>query len=84
MVAKELENPFTNLEHDHASCVVEALNAAKVACKKSGERLTPLRLKVLELKSLEQLVQMKKLKLQKLMDTKMLLIIQKMILQKKL
>ena len=49
MIAKELENPFTDLEHDHASCVVEALNAAKVACKKSGERLTPLRLKVLEL-----------------------------------
>ena len=47
MIAKELENPFTNLEHDHASCVVEALNAAKTACKKNGERLTPLRLKVL-------------------------------------
>ena len=49
MIEKELENPFTDLEHDHDSCVVEALNAAKVACKKSGERLTPLRLKVLEL-----------------------------------
>ena len=49
MIIKTLEYPFTDLTHDHASCVVEALNAAKAACNKSGERLTPLRLKVLEL-----------------------------------
>jgi len=49
MITKALENPFTDLDHDHANCIVEALNSAKAACKISGARLTPLRLKVLEL-----------------------------------
>ncbi|MDP7548969.1 MAG: Fur family transcriptional regulator, partial [Alphaproteobacteria bacterium] len=35
--------------HDHTGCVLAALDAAEAACARRGERLTPLRRRVLEL-----------------------------------
>ncbi len=49
MAREVVENPFAAPGHDHASCVVAALDAAEAACKRRGERLTPLRRRVLEL-----------------------------------
>lgn len=49
MAKQSVENPFVPPEHDHASCVVTALDAAETACARRGERLTPLRRRVLEL-----------------------------------
>ncbi len=41
--------PFVAEDHDHGSCVEAALAAAAVLCEAEGERLTPLRRRVLEL-----------------------------------
>jgi Fur family zinc uptake transcriptional regulator len=40
---------FAAAEHDHAACVDHALNAAGEICGERGQRLTPLRRRVLEL-----------------------------------
>ena len=42
-------SPFPRSGHDHERCVSTALTAAEAVCEKSGERLTPLRKRVLEL-----------------------------------
>jgi len=42
-------SPFPRSGHDHGRCVSTALHAAEAVCEKSGERLTPLRKRVLEL-----------------------------------
>src|SRR5262245_60556570 len=42
-------SPFPRSGHDHGRCVSTALTAADAVCEKSGERLTPLRRRVLEL-----------------------------------
>ena len=41
--------PFRALEHDHASCVEDALSAAETRCAARGARLTILRRRVLEI-----------------------------------
>jgi len=38
-----------NAEHDHAACIATAVTAAAEACARSGQRLTPLRQRVLEI-----------------------------------
>jgi Fur family transcriptional regulator, zinc uptake regulator len=43
------QNPFPRSGHDHDRCVSTALAAAEAVCERSGERLTPLRRRVLEL-----------------------------------
>ena len=40
---------FTQGRHKHSSCVTAALNAAATNCRVDGQRLTPLRRRVLEL-----------------------------------
>lgn len=40
---------FTEPNHDHAACVDDALARAETLCRHRGERLTPLRKRVLEL-----------------------------------
>ncbi len=40
---------FPRSGHDHARCVSDALAAAGALCERSGDRLTPLRRRVLEL-----------------------------------
>ena len=40
---------FTAPDHDHASCVDAAMGAAEKLCEARGERLTPLRRRVLQL-----------------------------------
>jgi len=42
-------SPFPRTGHDHERCVVSALRAAEALCEAGGERLTPLRRRVLEL-----------------------------------
>ena len=42
-------SPFAGDEHDHRDCIAEALTAAAELCRQRGERLTPLRSRVLEL-----------------------------------
>lgn len=42
-------SPLPDAGHDHADCISGALDAARVACRQAGERLTPLRQCVLEL-----------------------------------
>ena len=49
MAEHTLDNPFAPPGHDHASCIVTALDTAETACARHGERLTPLRRRVLEL-----------------------------------
>ena len=49
MKTNRVANPFAAPEHDHANCVIAALNAAEAICAHRGERLTPLRRQVLEL-----------------------------------
>ncbi|MDP6689570.1 MAG: Fur family transcriptional regulator [Alphaproteobacteria bacterium] len=44
-----MDNAFAPPGHDHASCVLSALDAAEAVCARRGERLTPLRRRVLEL-----------------------------------
>jgi Fur family zinc uptake transcriptional regulator len=44
-----VENPFAARGHDHSSCIVSALDGAEKRCSRRGERLTPLRRRVLEL-----------------------------------
>lgn len=40
---------FPRQEHDHARCVADALASANALCARTGDRLTPLRRRVLEL-----------------------------------
>ena len=40
---------FTQGRHKHANCVTTALHAAVASCRQEGQRLTPLRKRVLEL-----------------------------------
>jgi Fur family zinc uptake transcriptional regulator len=40
---------FPGGDHDHSFCVAEALDAAERLCRERGERLTPLRRRVLEI-----------------------------------
>ncbi|MDA1098458.1 MAG: Fur family transcriptional regulator [Proteobacteria bacterium] len=49
MTKQTVDNPFVPSGHDHARCILAALDAAEVACARRGERLTPLRRRVLEL-----------------------------------
>lgn len=42
-------SPLPDAGHDHDHCVAGALDAAQAACRESGERLTPLRRRILEL-----------------------------------
>ena len=49
MKTNRVANPFTAPEHDHANCIIAALDAAEAICAQRGERLTPLRRQVLEL-----------------------------------
>ncbi|MBM3536477.1 MAG: transcriptional repressor [Alphaproteobacteria bacterium] len=42
-------SPFPRSGHDHDRCVSAALAAAEAVCERRGERLTPLRRRVLEL-----------------------------------
>ncbi len=42
-------SPFPRSGHDHERCVSTALTSAEAVCEKAGERLTPLRKRVLEL-----------------------------------
>jgi Fur family zinc uptake transcriptional regulator len=49
MANQTVDNPFAAPGHDHRSCIVAALDAAEAACARRGERLTPLRRRVLEL-----------------------------------
>ena len=49
-MAKQIgDNPFAPPGHNHANCIVTAVDAAEAACARRGERLTPLRRRVLEL-----------------------------------
>ncbi|MDX1593170.1 MAG: Fur family transcriptional regulator [Gammaproteobacteria bacterium] len=43
------KSPFPQPEHDHASCVIQALRRAETLCRQRGARLTRLRRRVLEL-----------------------------------
>jgi Fur family zinc uptake transcriptional regulator len=47
--ARRERNLFPRSGHDHAQCVSHALSAAVSLCERAGERLTPLRQRVLEL-----------------------------------
>ena len=49
MTSAAVENPFAPPGHDHARCVMAALDGAEAICARRGERLTPLRRRVLEL-----------------------------------
>lgn len=49
MVSSAREDPFPSADHDHARCVVEALNRAAVVCAERGLKLTALRRRVLEI-----------------------------------
>ena len=49
MTSPIVNDPFAPPGHDHASCITAALDAAETACARAGERLTPLRRRVLEL-----------------------------------
>src|SRR5262245_4876474 len=40
---------FPRKGHDHDRCVTDALSAAEAVCARAGDRLTPLRRRVLEL-----------------------------------
>jgi Fur family transcriptional regulator, zinc uptake regulator len=42
-------SPFPRSGHDHERCVASALGSAEAVCEAKGERLTPLRKRVLEL-----------------------------------
>jgi len=43
------KNRFVAEDHDHRSCVSEALSAAEGLCRRQGQRFTPLRRRILEL-----------------------------------
>lgn len=47
--AKRARTLFPRSGHDHARCVSHALDAAAALCERDGQRLTPLRQRVLEL-----------------------------------
>jgi Fur family zinc uptake transcriptional regulator len=47
--AKRAPALFPRSGHDHARCVSDALDAAASLCQRAGQRLTPLRQRVLEL-----------------------------------
>jgi Fur family transcriptional regulator, zinc uptake regulator len=47
--AKRTRTLFPRSGHDHAQCVSHALASAAVLCERAGQRLTPLRQRVLEL-----------------------------------
>jgi len=49
MAKQIVDNPFAPPGHNHANCIVTAVDAAEAACARRGERLTPLRRRVLEL-----------------------------------
>ncbi|MBT4486998.1 MAG: transcriptional repressor [Rhodospirillaceae bacterium] len=49
MTSGQIEDPFASPGHDHAGCIEAALDAAEATCVRRGERLTPLRRRVLEL-----------------------------------
>ncbi len=49
MARRGVIQDFVDDKHDHASCVEDALQRAEVLCGERGERLTPLRRRVLEL-----------------------------------
>ena len=48
-MASDVRDPFAAPGHDHAGCVMAALDAAEARCARAGQRLTPLRRRVLEL-----------------------------------
>lgn len=41
--------PFWTAEHDHQRCVRQALSRAEQLCRRRGQRLTPLRRRILEM-----------------------------------
>ena len=43
------KRPFPAIAHDHARCIADAVDAAARLCEQEGQRLTPLRRRVLEL-----------------------------------
>ena len=47
--ARRARGLFPRSGHDHAQCISDALSAAASVCEHAGERLTPLRRRVLEL-----------------------------------
>lgn len=49
MAAKRALPAFPRRGHDHDHCVATALSAAETVCATAGERLTPIRKRVLEL-----------------------------------
>ena len=49
IVPEEVNLPVGFAHHDHATCVADGLLAAKTRCSNEGLRLTPVRLKVLEI-----------------------------------
>jgi Fur family zinc uptake transcriptional regulator len=46
---RRVRDPFPRAGHDHARCVSAALAAAAALCEREGQRLTPIRRRVLEL-----------------------------------
>jgi Fur family zinc uptake transcriptional regulator len=46
---RKARDPFPRAGHDHARCVSTALAAASALCERDGQRLTPIRRRVLEL-----------------------------------
>ncbi len=49
MAARRATQLFPRSGHDHGRCVSDALEAAEELCARAGDRLTPLRRRVLEL-----------------------------------
>ena len=45
----DLSPVLTNVPHNHAQCISDALEMAEAVCAKRGTRLTPIRRRVLEL-----------------------------------
>ncbi len=48
-MSRSVIQDFTSADHDHSSCVDDALRRAESICATRGERLTPLRRRVLNL-----------------------------------
>lgn len=48
-MASAREDPFPSADHDHARCVIEALDRAAAVCAERGLNLTALRRRVLEI-----------------------------------
>ncbi|MEX2482217.1 MAG: Fur family transcriptional regulator [Gammaproteobacteria bacterium] len=48
-MSRSIIQDFRNPDHDHAACVDTALTQAEALCQERGERLTPLRKRVLQL-----------------------------------